>query len=356
MNLLGLHTRPSHPDAWHQVRSPGGYEWWYFDAEDLRHDRQLVAILFQGFVFHPQYLRRYFRYHRWPTRFAPPIPVEYPCAYFALYESGKIRRQFMMQYPPDAFAAVTDRPQVSVGPNRMTSDGSRFELQLEGTPWQLTWRGPKRLNFELLTARLSFSPKLQHAPIERVFLSRQLSGAEHHWIIANPLCEVAGNIQLGSERIEFSGRGYHDHNWGTAPLGPGLKRWFWGRVLFEDQLYTFHYASPKDRSLPDEVHLVQADADSIREVPVARVSADWSRRTKLVLDYPARFALVEVLELTNARVIDSAPFYMRLKYDATVFARCGTALCEIAYPHRLRWPILGRMIEMSIEKRAADRR
>jgi carotenoid 1,2-hydratase len=347
MNTRALHTRPSHPDAWHQVCSPGGYEWWYFDAEDKEHDRQLVAILFQGFVFHPGYLRRYFRYRRWPTRFAPPVPSEYPCAYFALYESGKLRRQFMTQYSADAFDAATIQPGVSVGPNRITPDGSRLELQLEGTPWQLTWRGP-RLRSERLHARLSFSPRLPHAPVERAFLSRELSHADHHWIIANPLCDVAGMIQLGDEQFEFGGRGYHDHNWGTAPLGPGLRSWFWGRILLEDAALTFHYARPRDPALPAEVHLIQASGEGIAEVATRQVSADWSARS-LFLHYPRRIDLDDVLRLARPHVIDSSPFYMRLKYEATCRNRTGMALCEIAYPHRLRWPVLGRMIEMSID-------
>lgn len=351
MPNIPLYTSPTHPDAWHQVRSPGGYEWWYFDADDIEHDRHIVVILFQGFVFHPGYLRRYFRYHRWPTRFAPPVPRDFPCAYFAVYEAGRIRWQFMTQVSPDRFVAAVDRPQVSVGPNQMTFDGARFNLHLQGTPWELTWRGPVRRDSQLLEARFSFTPKLPHPPMDRVFLSRQLSGAEHHWIIANPLCDVEGNIQLGSEQIAITGRGYHDHNWGTAPLGPCLRRWFWGRVLLEDTAYTFHFARPQVASLAEEVHLMECDATSLRELPVARVSSDWSEQTKLLLDYPIHFALDHVLDLRDPSVIDSAPFYMRLKYAASVRGRRGTALCEIAYPHRLRWPILGRMIEMSIDKR-----
>ena len=46
-------------DAWHQVRSPGGYEWWYFDTQDAAQELQIVAILFEGFAFHPGYLRSY---------------------------------------------------------------------------------------------------------------------------------------------------------------------------------------------------------------------------------------------------------------------------------------------------------
>ena len=58
----------------------------------------------------------------------------------------------------------------------------------------------------------------------------------------------------------------------------------------------------------------------------------------------------DVLSLGNPRLIDSSPFYLRLIYDATTRGKAGTAFCEVAYPHRLRWPILGRMIEMSIAK------
>jgi hypothetical protein len=54
------------------------------------------------------------------------------------------------------------------------------------------------------------------------------------------------------------------------------------------------------------------------------------------------------LQLVNPKVVDASPFYLRLAYDASLRGISATAFCEIAYPHRLRWPILGRMIEMSI--------
>jgi len=70
-------TDVADPDASHDVRAPGGYEWWYFDAEDTANDRQIVAIFLNGFIFHPGYLRAYRRYMNRPTRFAPPLPQDY---------------------------------------------------------------------------------------------------------------------------------------------------------------------------------------------------------------------------------------------------------------------------------------
>jgi carotenoid 1,2-hydratase len=355
MPTLPLLIPTSVPDAAHQVTAPGGYEWWYFDAEDAANDRQIVAILFDGFVFHPGYLRAYARYFRNPTRTAPPLPSQYRCAYFVVYERGKILSQFMCQYPHADFRARTDRPDVVLGSNQfhLADDGS-LNLRMRGRPWVLTWHGPKHLTSQTLAGEFLFKPRFAHAPMERTFLSRQMTGADHHWVIANPLCDVSGVIELfdaevGKPKvIEFSGRGYHDHNYGTGPLGPGLKRWIWGRVLMNDRVSTFHFARPRDAALADEVHLVHGDAGGTREIAVAKVDADWSRRNALGLAYPAHMKLDDALELHNPRLIDSSPFYLRMIYEATCAGSNGTAFCEVAYPHRLRVPILGRMIEMSI--------
>ena len=403
MPTLPMFDHPADPDAWHHVTAPGGYEWWYFDAEDVTGQFQLVAILLEGFVFHPGYLRRYARYLRRPTRTPPPVAGEYPCAYFVLYEDGKVAGQFMTQVGPSDFSAAADRPDVRVGPNRFRrADDGTLRLSLAGTPWRLTWQGPKLLGGQELSAELTFRPRTPPGAMERTFLSRRLAGAEHRWVIADPLCDVTGTIVLGEKgagdggivsgggaggrRIEFAGRGYHDHNYGTAPIGPGLKRWVWGRAIAgggepvagspaapprdaagaaadaaagaaassaaEDLMYTFHFARPRDARLPDEIHLIRADAAGRQEVAVAAATVDWSRRTPLGLAYPATIDFPPHLRLTAPRVVDSAPFYMRLVYDAALDggSRRTTAFCEVAYPHRLRWPVLGRMIELSIHR------
>jgi carotenoid 1,2-hydratase len=176
---------------------------------------------------------------------------------------------------------------------------------------------------------------------------------------------VTGTIQLtGSESqtISFTGKGYHDHNYGTAPIGPGLKRWIWGRVFFDDapdasRVVTFHFARPRDASLPDELHVTEADATRFvdQKIEPAGVHVDWSRRTALLLAYPDRLVFGDVMTLSNPRLIDAQPFYLRLMYDAESLGKPGKAFCEVAYPHRLRWPILGRMIEMSIDRRDRKR-
>lgn len=359
-HVVPLHDVPPCPDGWHAVTAPGGYEWWYLDAEDRQSDLRLVGILFQGFVFHPRYLREYWHYRRHPTRVPPPLPSDYCCAYLAVYRGGTLAGQFMSQYPSQQFAARADTVDVSVGPNRLWADGAGLQLHLQGTPWHLTATGPKRISGEKLAADVTFEPALAVPALQRRFFSRQLSGADHYWIIANPLCRARGSVMIAGQTISLDGLGYHDHNFGTGPIGPGLKRWFWGRVLRDDRLLSFHFSRGRDPTVGNQIIAIRGQADqpdlTQNDVPLARFR--FSRRTAMGLSYPAAASLGvaaegDVLRLTRGRVIDSQPFYLRLIYDAVLdgdSSRPATALCEVAYPHRLRWPILGRMIELSIER------
>lgn len=361
MPTIALVDTEAHPDGFHNVRSPGGYEWWYFDAQDTHNDIQVVAILMHGFIFHPGYIRQLVRHERHPTRHAPPTPDDAICAYLCIYQSGQIAHQFITQFPRSVFGASREGAQVTIGPSTLRTEAGVHQLELAGHPWKLTGRGPVTDRDATLRASLTFTPRFSHPLSERTFLSHRMTGAHHKWVIASPLCEVSGSIGLDGATTSFKGVGYHDHNYGTGPIGPGLHRWIWGRAMFDDAVITFHHAEPQRESLGPETHLLHADEGGMVEVDVDEVVADWSARCwpAMGLTYPSGMVFGDALRLTNPRIIDPAPFYMRLMFDAetrglgprSATTRTGTALCEIAYPHRLRWPLLGRMIEMSIDKR-----
>lgn len=347
-----MFKQAEHPDGWHNVTAPGGYEWWYFDAESADGRTQIVGIFLEGFVFHPGYLRQYARFRRRPTKVVPPVAGDFPCVYLVVYRDGKILHQFMTQYRPDQFSARSDRPNVTIGPNSLRQrDDDVYELKLSGTPWKLTGRGPQLLESQTLSAELTFTPTFSHTPVEGPFFSREMSGADHRWVLAAPRCAVSGSIQC--EGIEtFTGVGYHDHNYGTATIGPGLKGWMWGRMLTDDGVVAFHYARACRADLADEIHVFSSDSAGTRELLIDDWRPPrWDRRSSLFLPYPNEIAFSTALRLSAPQIIDSAPFYLRLMMTGEFNGRPGTAFCEIAYPHRLRWPVLGRMIEMSIDKR-----
>ncbi len=158
-----------------------------------------------------------------------------------------------------------------------------------------------------------------------------MTGADHRWIIPDPLYRVEGEIDAAGRMIRFAGRGYHDHNFGSAPLGPGLRRWIRGRVLWDDAMFAFHYARPRRRRLGDEVSLVRGDAEGVREVAVKLERTDWSGRTAVAVRYPTRLHLrtmdlaAEEITLQAPRVIQATPYQLRLTYQARVGQRAGEA-------------------------------
>jgi len=321
---------------------------------------RIAADFWEGFAFHPQYLRRYRRYLRRPTRTAPPLPGEYPCAQFVLYERGRVSAQFVCRYRPTDFRASDQRPDVRMGPNHFKrhEDGT-IRLGLRGIPWRLTWRGPRPAETQQLTADLVFRPKLAHVPLRQSIASRQpqpeTSGYQHDWLVADPLCAVQGTIRLfgrggiaQSRAIPFNGSGYHDHLHGTSPMLPGIRRWMRGRVLFDDRAYAFHLAQPPDEKLPPQARLVGADGTGPRALDINPVTVDWKHRTAWRLRYPSRVAFDQDAGPRRPACHRGHPFRTRLVYQAKCADRSGTALCELFSPHRLNWPIVGRLAESPV--------
>ena len=40
---------------------------------------------------------------------------------------------------------------------------------------------------------------------------------------------MTGTLTYDGQTVEVEGSGYHDHNWGNAPMNNVLSEWYWGR-------------------------------------------------------------------------------------------------------------------------------
>jgi carotenoid 1,2-hydratase len=263
---LPLYELDAAPDAWHRVRSPGGYEWWHFDAESAAGLR-LTIRFGQGGISNREYLQRYAAYRRHPTRRLPPTPAEYAAVDFGLYEREQAIAQFKAQGEFNASSLTTD---VTIGENRVKRDldGLRISLRHEET-----------------SADLVFHPLWPHRPIQRRLCSRELTGADHWWVIADPLCVVKGDIRVGDRAIPVNGRGYHDHHYGSGPL-LNVRRWRWGRILREESALAFQMVTPRDSMFSPQSQLIEAGADGVREGEAETMGMDqWQiKLTGRVLD------------------------------------------------------------------------
>jgi carotenoid 1,2-hydratase len=344
MPTLPLYTPADVPDASHRVVAPGGYETWHFDAESAAGEVRLVAVLGVGPPLHAPYLSRYLQYRRRPRRRPPPVPGDYPFAHFAVYEDDRALAQFSTHAAPEDFAASPHEPAVKVAGNEFVRDpDGSFSLRFRGVP---SGTGTRRTGASCLSAQLTFRPLLPHPPYETALTGHSISPDLHQWVIAAPSCEVWGSVAItpegsdgsraGVREMDFRGRGYHDHRYGTGPLGATLRRWASGRVFLGGTTYAFHVARPLDRRLGDDVRLVRCDADGVEVVEKEPLRVAWGVGRGLQPPYPAELACDSRLRLVRPRVVDASASRVRLLYHASAHGggETGTAWCEVEQPPR----------------------
>lgn len=325
MPTLALFTRPPRPNASHNVLAPGGFERWHFDAEDSSGEYRLAIDFYEGFPFHPTYLRRYHRYLRSPTRIAPPLPQQFRAVTFTLFDSTKpIARLFRLA---DEFGA-----------NAMTTDESgAIRLQLRGAPFEVTSSVPTLLNQQTLNADLVFKPGDAISQAES--LDPLADASEYsQYQISRAVCQVDGTVHVYGARsapvdLRFEGRGLFDHDLGLSPMGECLARVMYGRMLLPDRAIVFEVIEEESPAMT-RGELIQLDASGERNLDAGEMRVEW-RATPLAIGAPPRVTFSDQLDLSNPRVLDANAVSAWVVYEAVARGEKGTALCEVIHPMRV---------------------
>lgn len=330
MPLVPLYDASVAADAWHRVSSPGGYEWWHFDAEDAGGELRFCADFFDGFLLDRSYLSAYARYRRCPTRTAPPLPRQFPCVRFTLHRGLECLTRFTSQ----------DLPITPLEAMGIASGSSRFTREPDGSiQVSLHGRDAGRGQVE---AMFQFKPRSIHAPVQRALLtpaanpSSVIKTPQHFWITARPDCLVSGTISFpenpspaAAREVKFSGRGYHDQSCGTGPPSLNIKRWIRGRVLLPDSCVIFSIVSPADGGMPQGVYLSEIDASQDRAIPAPTVVVEGGLSSSNVVQWPRRIAIGDYIRLQNPQPLDVSPLRARVIFDAAVRGIDCQALCEV---------------------------
>ena len=330
MPTLALFTRPATASASHQVRAPGGFERWHFDAEDADGGRRVVIDFFEGFPFHPAYLRRYHQYLRHPTRIAPPLPADYCSVSLSLFEETQcVARLFHL-------GAGYGANSMSIG-----DDDGAIRLQLRGAPWTATSSGPTLLDQQTLNAEFTFTPIAGLGSVtESVDPLAEVSEYSQYQV-SQSACEVSGQLNVygqgagaGPIDIRQSGRGFYDHYFGLAPLSECIPRLMYGRVILPNRVLVLEVIQEEEPPAMTRGELLQIDATGERSLDAGEMKIDW-QSTPLGVGAPPRVTFAGQLELSNPRVLDANAVSAQVLYDATAGDERGTALCEVAYPTRV---------------------
>jgi hypothetical protein len=319
MPTLPLYTPPDVADASYRVVAPGGYEWWHFDAESDSGDVVVVARLGAGFLYHPEYVRRYQSYRRRPTRHPPPVPSEYPCVEFVVFDGTRLVARHATHFPPREFEADYARPWVRVGPNELLDGDDGLRLRLHGADEGAGVTMTMDLRFRPLLPRRALDVEAAVQPPGR-----------HHWLIVDPLCEVTGEIRLAGGRngreLHFRGRGCHDHCFGTQPIGLSARRCRRGRVLLADRALCYQVAEPADARRTPVAAVVEAGAAGVRSVPVLQARHGEALGKPPLLVWPQELGLAVS---DPPRTLGSLGHSEVVAFAASAGAEAGRGLFEI---------------------------
>lgn len=368
-------------DAHHIQRTPGAYEWWWFEAMDAAGNGVVVGF-FEGLPFHPHYLRS--TYHRQSNMKSAGLETaprpellasQYPAVFMGVYENGVRVAQFLNVYPPGSFEGSADAPELRVGPNRVTirADGS-FGIVTRGYPY--VRRGMRLIaqKNEILSATLSFTPTFTGVQHVRPFRAEGPHNARHNWIIAAPHGRVTGRVQQVSTLdssatmdLAISGLGYHDHAYGQGGLSLNMRRIMWGHAQGNDWAIAWHRPSMKDRNANhDGLVLFQRGMKPV-VIEAPEIDLEQPRASKWFLHYPGRVVMHGSdakgnpceLVVQHTGIMERSPFHVRLAATATFTVPgrvqlSGIGATNLLQIQRLRWPLMSDIVLMALHDIARD--
>ncbi|MBO1332595.1 lipocalin-like domain-containing protein [Streptomyces sp. VRA16 Mangrove soil] len=175
--------------------SAGTYEWWYFDAH-LDDGAKLVVVFFT---------KEFSDINRPVT---PAIRID-----LTLPDGSQEDR--LVEFDPRTFTASTEGCDVRIGDNVFTGDLHTYTIRgdAEGISFDVTLTGQVP----------AWRPQTGH------FVFGEQGEEYFAWLPSVPQGHVEATYSANGRTSTTTGVGYHDHNWGNAPMLKLMHHWYWAR-------------------------------------------------------------------------------------------------------------------------------
>lgn len=238
-------------DGQRESTDPGHFEWWYFDAH-LDDGATIVVVFNTKPTSSPG------------AKLTPLVTIN-----LTLPDGRIVDKVYRAR--PEEFAASKDGCDVRIGANRFVGDLHRYRIaaSIEDVS----------VDIELTGEVPPWRPKSGH-----VYFAKARGQPEKlfAWLPSVPQGRVTIDYRVGDARMKGTGIGYHDHNWGDAPMGKLLHDWYWARAKVGPySVITSYVTAQKDYGYAVQtVYFMAKDgavvADDERKVTFAtnRVSVD----------------------------------------------------------------------------------
>ncbi|MFJ8208236.1 hydroxyneurosporene dehydrogenase [Streptomyces sp. NPDC096033] len=194
---LGLEPTTIKPweDGLRTDGGPGSYEWWYFDAH-LDDGAKLVI------VFHTK------DFTDLDKPLSPLLRIE-----LTLPDGTQVDR--LASCDASTFSASTEGCDVRMGDNVFAGDLHTYRIHAQADDVEVD---------VVLTGDLpAWRPATGH------WLFGPSGEQTFAWLPAVPQGKVEATYSVNGRPTTVAGVGYHDHNWGNAPMFKLMHHWYWAR-------------------------------------------------------------------------------------------------------------------------------
>ncbi len=208
-----------------RTKTPGTYEWWYFDAVDEAQELAVTIILFDGMPMSPYWLEAL------PNANAE----EYRGYAISVYHKRKKIAGFVHHTNDNHIQFEHGTLSIQMGDVRMErSQNGEYTIDIDTYFYDCA---------QSLKASFTCKPIIMHDTND------EIGEGNHCWRLIAPMCNFEGEFSLRQyqdivETIQFSGHGYHDCNSGDDALDADYDDWYWGRIPLNEQQTLIYYHYP----------------------------------------------------------------------------------------------------------------
>jgi Svf1-like C-terminal lipocalin-like domain len=246
-------------DAVHRQRGMH-YEWWYFHA-GFDDGHSVVAIL-------------------WPMNYSKPWARQCTIQLSLYMPDGTHTKHYI--FPSrNLFSASEEDCDVRIGESYARWVDGRYELRVEACGDSV------ELTLEPTVPGWKPGNAVNRVPFPRF----NTMG----WLVPVPMGRANGRITVSGKTVELEGgHGYHDHNWGEAPIFHVIDNWHWGHVVSGDlgiiwSDITACKAHGYDKTF---MFLLSVGDRLVMESPDLRVAYDdWIKYASHLHPYPRRITV-----------------------------------------------------------------
>jgi carotenoid 1,2-hydratase len=210
--------------------------------------------------------------------------------------------------------------QIRVGPSQMKWEGDTLVITIDerGTPWPHAVRGVVKLRCDAF-----YNDPITLSEI-----------GQHHWRVVAPRARI--DAQFDAPRLSWSGHGYHDMNWGDAPLEDAFSAWTWQRSHRDDGAIVFYDAVLKDATRQQFGRAYVDGRIEHRLMPMQHSSKRglWRMTRQVASELPPMFVMP----------LEDAPFYTRDHVKVVLDGARFDTIHESLSLKRFAHPIVQRML------------